>query len=172
MGRPADDVWSALRDPERVFGCIPGARYLGRQPGGAHVGSLAIDVDPDRLDLEVSIVVTGTGRRSATADLRVVDRGSGGRARGSVTAEVEGHGLFSMIQVSADVTLTGSVADAARRGYLGEASQALAAAFAECLDRSFGVEIEGPAGGIGEERDPAADRPGLWARFWEGLRRR
>lgn len=172
IGRPADDVWNALQDPELVFGCVPGARYEGRESDGSHAVTVTLEADPDRLVLEASILVTGSGRRSATADLRVVERGSGGRARGGVAVEVEGHGLFSMIRVSADLTLTGSVADAARRGYLGEAVHFLGAAFAECLDRSSAGEVEAPRGVAAVPRAPVPRRRGLIGRLWDGLRGR
>lgn len=166
IGRPADQVWGALADPGRVAGCIPGVQYLGRDASGAHGAALDLETGPGSLALEILLHSLGEGVRKAELDVRAVDRHATGRARGRVEVEVEGRGLFSVLRVSADLTLSGSLAEAARAGMLGEAIAAMTAAFAECLERGLDETADAPS------TVPVEQRRSLWQRLVGRRRRR
>jgi carbon monoxide dehydrogenase subunit G len=171
IGCPADQVWAALIDPDVVFACMPGVHGVSGS-GGRYEASVDVEAGPGRLQLEGSIEVSAVSRRRATALVRADDRRGKGRIRGTIGVEVEDRGLFSMVLVTADLSTGGSLADAGRSGFLTEAANSVAVAFAECIEGRLGTPAAGVAASVERAEGEPGDRPGLLGRLIGRLRRR
>ncbi|ANN19331.1 carbon monoxide dehydrogenase [Amycolatopsis orientalis] len=147
---PADEVWRAVVDPERVAPCMPGATVTGVE-GDTFKGTVKVKLGP------ISLLYKGSGEfveKDADAK-RVVIKASGKDARGAGTAsatvtltltEKDGvtHGA-----VATDLSVTGKPAQFGR-GMISEVGGKILDSFAECLSGELGTpEPEKP-----QERPP------------------
>ncbi|WP_037303588.1 SRPBCC family protein [Amycolatopsis orientalis] len=150
---PADEVWRAVVDPERVAPCMPGATVTGVE-GDTFKGTVKVKLGP------ISLLYKGSGEfveKDADAK-RVVIKASGKDARGAGTAsatvtltltEKEGvtHGA-----VATDLSVTGKPAQFGR-GMISEVGGKILDSFAECLSGKLTTTPE-PEPEKPEERPP------------------
>jgi carbon-monoxide dehydrogenase small subunit len=146
VARPANEVWAALADIERVASCMPGASLTEPPRDGSIKGRVVIKVGP------ISTSFSGTGRVVRDEARREGMLYGAGRDRfsaSSARAEV-GYTVSPETEASArvDVTvralLAGPLAQFGRSGIVQDLVRRLAGDFAHRLERSLtGVE-EGP----------------------------
>ena len=152
VGHPADEVWALLASDDGPS-CVPGLQL--DPPGG---GSIAFNVEARRMVFEgTAAVATDERARTVTVEAKGVERSGRGRARTTLMLRVDDDGLFSTVNIEADLHLSGDVASLAR--LIAEAVYRMADQVAECLDEKLGADArpEGPgpvrAGG---DPEPAA----------------
>jgi carbon monoxide dehydrogenase subunit G len=163
VGHPAAEVWALLSSPDGA-GCVPGLSIEGSAGG-----SLGLDVEARHLVFDGTAAVASDPRaRTVTIEVKGTERGGRGRARSTLLLRVEEDGLFSTVNVEADLHLSGEIASESR--LIAEQAYRLADRVAECLEERLGPGR--PA--AGPDRAPAAEptaaaepgRPVGWLRRW------
>lgn len=131
-----DEVWAFLSDVRAVAECVPGLELLGEGPDGVYLGRFAVKVGP------VSAKVEGEGRlarddagRSATIEGKGVDKRGGSRVKGLMRYAVVPEGTGSAIEIRADMTLSGPLAQVGRTAIIEDVARALTREFSANLER-------------------------------------
>jgi carbon monoxide dehydrogenase subunit G len=134
VGRPAAEVWARLSSADGLA-CVPGLVVAGSE------GSLTIGVGDRLLVFDGSAAVASDRRaRTVTVEAKGAERSGRGRGRITMLLKVEEDGLFSTVDVEADLHLSGELASMTR--LVAEAAYRLADRVAECLDRGAGAAPE------------------------------
>jgi len=153
VGHPAADVWSLLSSAEGAA-CLPGFD-LGTP------GTVSFRVDARRLVFDGTASTAADERaRTVTVDARGVERSGLGRARITLMLRVADDGLFSRVQLEAEVSLSGELSDMARR--IAEASYPLSDEFAERLEVCLGRGSRPPAPIPDSGADAESEETGGW----------
>jgi carbon monoxide dehydrogenase subunit G len=138
---PIDDVWRYLLDVDKVAPCMPGAQLTETIDDRNWKGRVNMKFGP----VALSFAGTVTMQDRDDAAHRVVLHASGmeqrgkGAANATVTSNLEPAGDGTRVRMSADVTLTGAVAQLSR-GLLPDVSAKLTQQFANCLRTSMATE--------------------------------
>ncbi|SDG99856.1 Carbon monoxide dehydrogenase subunit G [Lentzea fradiae] len=130
---PAEEVWEALLDPERVAPCLPGATLTSVE-GKTFSGEVKVKLGP------VQLLYRGSGefvdidpvRRRAVLKASGKDARGNGTASATVTFQVG-----DTVDVETDLAITGRPAQLGR-GLIAEVSGKLVDQFAECLAGTLG----------------------------------
>jgi carbon monoxide dehydrogenase subunit G len=158
IAAPVEQVWSYLLDVERVAPCMPGAELTEVVDERTWKGKVNVKLGP------VSLSFAGTVTMQARDDAarRVVLKAHGmeqkgkGAASATVTSWLEGAGDSTNVKMTADISLSGTIAQLSR-GLLPDVSARLTEEFAGCLRASMAAS--GPAGV--PPRGPTPARPPL-----------
>ncbi|MEU0885479.1 SRPBCC family protein [Lentzea sp. NPDC005914] len=130
---PAEEVWEALLDPERVAPCLPGAT-LTSVDGKTFSGEVKVKLGP------VQLLYRGTGEFVEIDPVlrRAVMKAAGKDSRGNGTASaVVTFQVGDTVEVETDLSVTGRPAQLGR-GLIAEVSGKLVDQFAECLASTLG----------------------------------
>ncbi|MGW6935101.1 SRPBCC family protein [Lentzea sp. NPDC054927] len=130
---PAEEVWEALIDPERVAPCLPGAT-LTSVDGKSFSGEVKVKLGP------VQLLYRGTSEFVEIDPVlrRAVMKASGKDVRGNGTASaVVTFQVGESVEVETDLAITGRPAQLGR-GLISEVSGKLVDQFAECLASTLG----------------------------------
>jgi carbon monoxide dehydrogenase subunit G len=138
---PADVVWSSLLDVDSVAPCMPGAQLTETIDDRNWKGRVTVKFGP------VSLAFAGTVTIQDRDDAvhRVVLHAAGmeqrgkGAANATVTSWLEPAGTGTRVNMQADLSLTGAVAQLSR-GLLPSVSTKLTEQFAACLRSTIAAE--------------------------------
>jgi uncharacterized protein len=147
---PLDHVWAYLLDVERVAPCMPGAELTETVDETTWKGKVNMRLGP------VSLAFAGTVSMEERDEIehRVVLHARGmeqkgkGAANAVVTSWLEPADAETQVKMTADIQLSGAVAQLSR-GLLPEVSRKLTAQFAECLHQSMVAAEQVPVGASG-----------------------
>jgi carbon monoxide dehydrogenase subunit G len=154
VAAPADEVWRALVDVERVAPCLPGAEVTEAGEDGEYRGTFTVKLGP------TTVVYAGTLRmeqvdeaaRTAVMAARGTDRrGQGGATATIASAVREEPGGATSVDVVTDFTITGRLARFGRGGMIEDVSRRLLGEFARCLQ----AEVAGVPAAATEARAAA-----------------
>ena len=149
-----DRVWHFLSNVRQVVTCVPGLELTDERDDGAYLGRFAVKVGP----LSAKLDGEGTLSRddadySAKFEGKGIDKRGGSRAKGTmhytVTSDPEG----AAVEIQADFTLSGPLAQVGRTGIIEDVARALTQEFANNLVARLGAasgrsEAEASAAGI------------------------
>lgn len=149
VGRPPDDVWTFFQDVPSVAQCLPGAELTDQNEDGSYEGNLSVKLGPMTAAFEGTAVITpDEANRSATIDGKGVDKKGGSRGQVKVVYAIAEAEEGSKVNVDADVTLSGPVAQFGRTGLINEMSKRLIGEFVTCLEGKLGAATEDEAESI------------------------
>jgi carbon monoxide dehydrogenase subunit G len=135
---PIDHLWAYLLDVERVAPCMPGAELTETVDERTWKGRVNMKLGP----VSLAFAGTVTMEDRDDAEHRVVLHAKGmeqkgkGAANAVVTSWLEPGEDATLVKMSADIQLTGAVAQLSR-GLLPEVSRKLTAQFADCLHETM-----------------------------------
>jgi len=163
VGHPAADVWLLLASAEGAA-CLPG---LDLEPPG----TVSFDVQARRLVFDGTAATAADERaRTVTVEAKGVERSGLGRARITLMMKVGDDGLFSNVQVEADVSLAGELSGMAR--LIAEAAYRLSDEFVEAIEACLGKGSRPPAPvPAADTGDEDGDPDGWLSRLLGRLRR-
>lgn len=163
VGRPADEVWTFLSDVRAVAACVPGLELVEERPDGTYVGRFAIKVGPLSAKLEgEGTLARDDQMRNATLEGRGVDKRGGSRVKGVLRYRVMPDDGGSAVEVDADMTLSGPLAQVGRTGIIEDVARVLTKEFSANLEERLAAaapvaaESSAPAPGGTGEAPPAA----------------
>ena len=135
VARSIDEVWAFLGNVPVVVSCIPGAE-LGEQIGpDRYKGSFRLKVGPlsAKIDGEGDVQrdeVERTGRITGKG----IDKRGGSRVSASVVYRVSAEGTGSLVDVSADLDLSGPLAQIGRTGVIEDVARRLTEEFSTAIE--------------------------------------
>lgn len=169
VARPPDDVWNFFQDVDSVAQCLPGAELASQSDDGSYDGSLSVKLGPMTAAFEGKATITpDVANRSALIEGKGVDKKGGSRGQVKVVYAITEHGDGSQVNVDADVTLSGPVAQFGRTGLINEMSKRLISEFVTCLDSKLSAPTDEAA-----EEVKAAEVKGFslfFASLWSWIR--
>jgi carbon monoxide dehydrogenase subunit G len=143
-----DEVWALLSDVRAVAQCVPGLELLGEGPDGVYLGRFAVKVGPVSAKVEgEGRLAQDDGRRSATIEGKGVDKRGGSRVKGLMRYAVVPDGAGSAIEIKADMTLSGPLAQVGRTAIIEDVARA--------LTREFSAKLEERLASRGDARQSA-----------------
>ena len=164
--RSTDVVWKFFQDVPVVAQCLPGAELLAQKDDGSYEGKLSVKLGPMAVSFEgTATVAPDPGSMSATIEGKGVDRRGGSRGQVKVVYTVTSQGSGSKVEVDAEITLSGPVAQFGRTGLINEMSKRLIGEFVDCLEAKLGAETPEEAAAIesSEVRGLSLFFASLWA---------
>ncbi len=160
-----DLVWAYMQDVPALVTCIPGLELTGAEPP-KYKGKLKMRLGPvaAAFDGEATIVEADAALRRARIDGQGLDRQGGSRASAVVIYVLAPTALGTEVSVSADIKLTGALAQIGRTGIVQDVARELTSVFATNLrdklrQRSEATKAEHAA----SASTPAAPAPAIAA---------
>ena len=149
VDRPPSDVWTFFQDVPAVAQCLPGAELTGENEDGSYAGNLSVKLGPMTAAFEGAATITpDEPNRTATIAGKGVDKKGGSRGQVKVVYRIFDDPAGSKVEVDADVTLSGPVAQFGRTGLVNEMSKRLIGEFVSCLEGKLGASSEQEADSI------------------------
>jgi carbon monoxide dehydrogenase subunit G len=165
VARPPEVVWEFFQDVPSVAQCLPGAELKGQSEDGSYEGNLSVKLGPMAASFEGKAIVTpDPATKTATIDGKGVDRSGGSRGQVKVTYAIDPDSTGSKVSVSADVSLSGPVAQFGRTGLINEMSKRLIGDFVVCLEGKLTADTPAEASTIeaGEVKGISLFFASLW----------
>jgi carbon monoxide dehydrogenase subunit G len=146
IDQPPDTVWRFFQDVPRVVTCMPGLEYGGAGAGDSgaetHRGKVRIKLGPvsAAFEGEATILETDAAARSARIDGKGIDKRGGSRASASVVYRIAENGAGSRVEISADIKLSGALAQMGRTGIVQDVAAQITEQFADSLRATLAAE--------------------------------
>ena len=142
VSAPPDQLWAHLLDVEKVAPCLPGARLTETIDPTSWRGSVAVKMGPVALSFKGTVVMDS--RDDVVHRMVLKAQGSEERGKGTASALVntwlepvaDGTDMTT-VKISADITLTGPIAQMSR-GMIPSIAAKLTKEFADCLEKQMG----------------------------------
>jgi carbon monoxide dehydrogenase subunit G len=133
---PIDQVWASITDVEGIVPCIPGATLTERLADDRFAGEIRVKVGPLGLTLVGEVIVEETDAAERRMRLRMTarDRRGLGQANAGVVLKLTGDAESSDLEIVADTTLSGPVAQFGRQGIVTAIGGRLLGEFSRCLE--------------------------------------
>lgn len=166
VARPPADVWNFFQNVPSVAQCLPGAELTGQNEDGSYSGNLSVKLGPMTAAFEGKATIEpDEANRTATIDGKGVDKKGGSRGQVKVVYTIAEDADGSKVNVDADVTLSGPVAQFGRTGLINEMSKRLIGDFVTCLEGKLGATSEEEAESVraSEVRGISLFFSALWA---------
>ena len=149
VSQPLPTVWSFFHDVPSVAACLPGAEYLGTKDDGSLSGKVSAKVGPFQASFEGEAKVKyDEDAKKVEFDGKGVDRKGASRGKMSMLCTLLPEGNATRVDVTADVQLSGSIAQFGRTGLLTEIANQLVAEFVKNAETELGNEAIPFADGI------------------------
>lgn len=149
VARDPEAVWAFFQDVPSVAECLPGAELKTVNEDGTYDGQLSVKLGPMTASFEgTATVVPDADSKSATIEGKGVDKRGGSRGQVKMNYVVNQAETGSMVDIDADVTLSGPAAQFGRTGLINEISKRLIEDFANCLEGKLSAETVEEASSI------------------------
>lgn len=137
--RPVEVVWDFFEDVPQVAECMPGVELLEVKSGDEYAGKMKVKLGPIAAEFSGEAKITDVDPDAHTGRIRAkgVDRRGGSRASANVTYSVTSTGNGSRVDLTAEISLQGAMAQFGRTGLIQEVSGHLTQQFAECLQQKL-----------------------------------
>jgi carbon monoxide dehydrogenase subunit G len=147
VSQPLPAVWSFFHDVPSVAACLPGAEYLGTKDDGSLSGKVSAKVGPFQASFEGEAKVKyDEDAKKVEFDGKGVDRKGASRGKMSMLCTLLPEGNATRVDVTADVQLSGSIAQFGRTGLLTEIANQLVAEFVKNAEAELGHRSTGTSG--------------------------
>ena len=139
VAQPLPVVWSFFHDVPSVAACLPGAEYLGTKDDGSLSGKVSAKVGPFQASFEGEAKVRyDEDAKKVEFDGKGVDRKGASRGKMSMLCTLLPEGSATRVDVTADVQLSGSIAQFGRTGLITEIANQLVAEFVRNAETELG----------------------------------
>jgi carbon-monoxide dehydrogenase small subunit len=167
VSRPVDEVWAFLADVPTVAACIPGAELGEGGEDDRFTGRFNVKVGPLTAKME------GEGRltrddatKTGTLEGKGLDKRGGSRVTATLRYAVVAEGEGSAVDVEADVTLAGPLAQIGRTGIIDDVARSITRDFAAALEERLSAAEPSSVPTAAAEFDAGGVvSRGIWARF-------
>jgi len=144
VSQPLPAVWRFFHDVPSVAACLPGAEYLGTKDDGSLSGKVSAKVGPFQASFEGEAKVKyDEDAKKVEFDGKGVDRKGASRGKMSMLCTLLPEGNATRVDVTADVQLSGSIAQFGRTGLLTEIANQLVAEFVKNAETELGNRSTG-----------------------------
>lgn len=142
---PIDRVWTLLSDPNRIVGCVPGAKITESVDADNHKGTVSLKVGPVVSDFKGNIVIEK--RLDDTHELVLKGDGMDVKGKGSASMTMTGR-LQSLdnggtqVKTSMEVSVMGRLAQLGGR-LMEDVSNRMFDQFVACFEEKVGPDTAG-----------------------------
>ncbi len=152
---PAERVWKALIDIERVVPCLPGAALTGRDDEGNYDGTFSVKIGPTTASYKGKLKLEQVDEAAHSAQLHAngTDRRGQGGARATITSSVQQSNGSARVDVVTDYQITGRLARFGRGGMIEDVAGRLLKEFAQRLQASLAEGGDSEAAGEPAQED-------------------
>jgi carbon monoxide dehydrogenase subunit G len=158
VNAPQEQLWAYLLDVERIAPCMPGAELTETVDGRTWKGRVNMKFGPVSMSFAGTVVMEERDDDEHRVKLRAkgTEQKGKGAANASVTSWLErGEGEGTLVQMQADITLTGAAAQLSR-GLLPEVTKRLTQQFADCVEQQMSAEAAPATAAATETQQVAA----------------
>jgi len=157
VAAPADTVWTALIDVERVAPCLPGAEITGHE-GDTYHGTFTVKLGPTTAAYNgwLKLESLDESARTATMSAKGTDKRGQGGAMATIVSSLREAGGETHVDVITDFSITGRLARFGRSGMIEDISKRLLRDFASCLQSTLAAPPAPPPGGGADSAEEAA----------------
>ncbi len=135
VASPPSVVWDSFQDVPSVAQCLPGAELLEVNDDGTYDGKLSVKLGPMTAAFEGTATVTpDPDSMTARIEGKGVDKKGGSRGQVKLDYKISAAEGGSLVEIDADVTLSGPAAQFGRTGLISEISKRLIGEFVDCLE--------------------------------------
>jgi carbon monoxide dehydrogenase subunit G len=128
-------VWDFFQDVPSVAQCLPGAELLEVNDDGTYDGKLSVKLGPMTAAVEGTATVTpDPDSMTAKIEGKGVDKRGGSRGPVTLDYRISAAEVGSLVEIDADVTLSGPAAQFGRTDLISEISKRLIGEFVDCLE--------------------------------------
>src|SRR4051795_12615074 len=109
VAAPADAVWAALTDIERVAPCLPGAEATASDEEGVYQGTFSVKLGPTTASYQGSLRMEEMDEAAKVATMRADgrDRRGQGGAKATIVSRLTEEGAGTRVDVDTDFQITG-----------------------------------------------------------------
>lgn len=159
---PAEEVWDAILDVERVAPCVPGAKVLQRTGDDAYEVAIKVKLGPitQQYRGEIEIVERDEQGRHATMRARARETRGQGSAEATTRMSLEADGDTTQGVIRTDLALTGKAA-AMGAGMVGDVAGRITDQFAKNLAAMLAGPAPAPAAAPAAPPPPEAAETAL-----------
>jgi carbon monoxide dehydrogenase subunit G len=136
IDRPVPEVFDAFLDVERVAGCMPGSRLLGRSAEDTYEGEVKVKVGPLGVAYSGQLTLLAVDREQWSMTMRAKGREQrgAGNADALVQAQLRADGTGTLVEITTDLNIRGKVAQFGR-GVIGEVTDGIMQTFAANVEQ-------------------------------------
>lgn len=169
IARPADEVYAAFLQVDRIATCMPGSTLLGQPEPGTYQGEVKVKVGPLSVVYTGDFVMISTDDQAHRLQMRAKGREArgGGNAEARIIAQLSEDAGRTLVEIETDLDIRGKVAQFGR-GVISEVTDGIMQAFAKNVESMLmqqGSDVVSAATQNGPALSPAgAFSPGVSAR--------
>lgn len=146
VARPLSEVWAAFQDVPAMAQCLPGASLTEDKGGGVYAGRIQSKLGPFSASFDgEATVTTDASNHTGRVEGKGVDKRGGSRSKLVLGYALVPEGDKTRVNIDADVTLAGPIAQFGRTGLLTETSNVLIREFVSVLERKLAAETPAQA---------------------------
>ncbi|MGE0210775.1 MAG: SRPBCC family protein [Parvibaculaceae bacterium] len=156
VARALPQVWAAFQDVPAMAQCLPGASLTEDKGGGVYAGRIQTKLGPFSAAFDgEATVTTDPANHTGRVEGKGVDKRGGSRSKLVLTYALVPEGSQTRVNIDADVTLSGPIAQFGRTGFLTETSNVLIREFVSVLERKLAAETPAEAEAVRAEETSA-----------------
>jgi carbon monoxide dehydrogenase subunit G len=139
--QPVAVVWAFFQDVTTVAQCMPGVEILDAVDDKTYNGKMKVKLGPISAQFQGTATIEELDEAAHTGliSAKGADRQGGSRASAKVEYLLTDGGSSTEVNITADVTLQGSMAQFGRTGLIQEVSSQLTKEFASCIEGKLGA---------------------------------
>jgi carbon monoxide dehydrogenase subunit G len=136
IDRPVSEVFDAFLDVERVAGCMPGSRLLGKSAEDTYEGEVKVKVGPLAVAYSGQLTLLEVDREQWSMTMRAKGREQrgAGNADALVQARLREEDAGTLVEITTDLNIRGKVAQFGR-GVIGDVTDGIMQTFATNVEQ-------------------------------------
>lgn len=142
VASPIEKVWTLFENVPELAQCLPGAELTEEKGEGVYAGKVSAKLGPMTANFEGEATVTSDAdSKSGSVNGKGTDRSGGSVGQVKMNyAMASSDGGGTVVEVDADVILSGAAAQFGRTGLIKEMSNRLIAEFVSCVEAKLTAE--------------------------------
>lgn len=167
VDRPVDVVWSFFQNVPEVAACMPGVELLDSLGDNTYKGRMKVKLGPISAQFQgqANIENLDESGRTGVISAKGADRQGGSRASAKVQYSLSPAAAGTKVDIVADVSLQGAMAQFGRTGLIQEVSGQLTKEFAGCIEQKLAAPTPEEASEVtaGDVKGLRVFAQGIWA---------
>jgi carbon-monoxide dehydrogenase small subunit len=160
VARPLADVWALFQDIPAVARCMPGAELLEDKGNGLYTGKVGIKLGPFVASFEGEAQTTvDAAARTGHVEGRGVDKRGGSRSKLVMDYRLAEADQRTTVDITADIQLSGPVAQFGRTGIIAETATFLIGQFVANVEAKLAPPAATPSSATAAASAPKAPPP-------------
>ncbi len=136
VARPLPAVWALFQDIPEIAKCMPGAELISDKGDGNYLGRVGIKLGPFNAFFEGEAQVkTDAATHSGHVEGKGLDKRGGSRSKLVMDYKLSNDAGLTTVHITADVQLSGSVAQFGRTGVITDTANVLIGEFARNVEQ-------------------------------------